>query len=386
MRQLATSRGKFMEIQAASFGRPRESGQSRFGLYKELMAALACCLWSVTLAAQAPAKGSLAPEIARKFARPHDLIDIGGGRKLNLFCMGNGDQTVLFDSGGSDWSVIWALVQPAVAKGARACSYDRAGLGYSDISRMPRSPIQIVEDLHALVQAAKLNTPLILVGHSLGGFNMKLYALTYPGDVAGLVLVDPSEERSGERGRSFLTKNYGAHLAARIELADLDFFPLIMRRYEECAAAARTSNLDPASTQYKRCSDPVREPLGPEIAAERARIQVTSAYQQAQASEISNSVYGDRRGDAAYSALFRKGAMGQKPLIVLTHGIYDPQDPLDAADFALMNQLHRETAALSTLGRQRVVPNTSHNIEIDDPQSIVDAVDEILRELDQRRK
>src|SRR5690242_17107768 len=78
-----------------------------------------------------PPAASAQTPVLEQFARPHEAIDIGG-RKLNLFCMGSGNPTVLFDSGGSDWSVIWALVQPQVARRTRACSYDRAGLGYSD--------------------------------------------------------------------------------------------------------------------------------------------------------------------------------------------------------------------------------------------------------------
>ena len=119
--------------------------------------------------AQTPAATpTLSPAITADYVHPHDRIDIGGGRKINLFCMGQGDHTVIFDAGGSDWSVIWALVQPAVAERARACSYDRAGMGYGDPSDVPRSPAAIVEDLHALIHAAKIATPVVMVGHSLG--------------------------------------------------------------------------------------------------------------------------------------------------------------------------------------------------------------------------
>jgi pimeloyl-ACP methyl ester carboxylesterase len=296
--------------------------------------------------------------------------------------MGKGDRTVLFDAGGSDWSVIWALVQPAVAANARACSYDRAGLGYSDPGPGPRTPIAIVEDLHALIHAGGLKTPLVLVGHSLGGFNVKLYAALYPEDVAGLVLVDPAEERSDERTRALLSAEFGATLTARAELLDLTGFPPIVARYRQCAAAAEAHDLDPDTIAYKRCSDPVRTPLGPAIAVERRKIQVTAAYQQAQASEIANSVYGDPQPDSVYAGLFRPGAFGNKPVVVLTHGIYDPADPLDVVSFKGGIALHEESAALSTRGRHRVVPDTHHNIEIDAPQAIIEAVREVLRELE----
>lgn len=287
-----------------------------------------------------------------EYVRPHDRIDIGAGRQLNLFCMGSGSPTVLFDSGLSDWSVIWARVQPGVAKRTRACSYDRAGMGYSDPAKGPRSPVAIVEDLHKLIHKAGLQTPLVLVGHSLGGFNVKLYAALYPKDVGALVLVDPSEDRGYDRTRAFLQRRFGPSLAARTELLDLTDVSGAIAHYDDCAAAARVHTLDPASDFYKSCSDPVRTPLGPAIAAERARLQVGKAYQETQASELANSVYGDSRGDAAYAMLFRPGAFGNKPLIILTHGIYDRTDPVDTASFAAWNELHfAECEAFST-GRQ----------------------------------
>lgn len=347
------------------------------GLRSACIAAMAALAASAAGAQKAPKQPPADADIFAEYTRSHDRIDIGG-RGLNLFCMGAGDRTILLDAGGSDWSVIWALVQPKVAARARVCSYDRAGLGYSDPARGPRSPFAIVEDLHALIHTAKLKTPLILVGHSLGGFNVKLYAALYPKDVAGLLLVDPAEERSSERVRAPLRRQYGAPLAARVELAGNDGILFLIAHYEACAAAAKAGDLDPQSPIYKRCSDPVREPLGHAIAAERLRIQVRPVYQHAQASEIANSVYGTAANDALYRTLFRRRMFGAMPLIVLSHGRFDAGDPAEAADFQSGLWLHAESAALSRNGRHRVVPNTSHNIEIDDPDAIVTAIFELL--------
>jgi pimeloyl-ACP methyl ester carboxylesterase len=338
-------------------------------------------LSGVAAHAASPVTPTAPPAIAADYVHPHERIDIGSGRKMNLFCMGHGGRTVIFDSGLSDWSSIWALVQPGVAAHARACTYDRAGMGYSDPSDEPRSPIAVVEDLHKLIHAAKIDTPVVLVGHSLGGFNMKLYGVLYPEDVAGLVLVDPSEERTYARMRDALRAKFGAATTARLELSDLTDLSGAIARYDGCAAAARIHDLDPASALYKHCTDPVRAPLGPQIAAERQKIQVKRAYQDAQASELANSVYGDPRPDDAYAMLFTGHALGNKPLIVLTHSIHDSKDPRDAADFFAWNATHEQTAALSTRGVNRIVPQTHHNIEVDRPQAIVDAVNEVLTEI-----
>lgn len=336
----------------------------------------------LTVLALAPA-GAVAQTATRSdpgaaYVQPHERIDLGDGRRLNLFCMGQGSPAVVLDSGLSDWSVIWALVQPSVARQTRACSYDRAGMGYSDPAKEPRTPIAIVEDLHKLIHNARLPTPLVLVGHSLGGFNMKLYAALYPEDVSGLVLVDPSEDRGYDRTRSFLRRRFGAAIAAKAELLDLSETTGAIEHYDECAAVARGHELDPGSEFYKSCTDPVRVPLGPAIAAERARLQVSSAYQDTQASELANSLYGDARADPAYAMLFHPGAFGSKPLIVLTHSIYDPNDPVEVASFASWNMLHEQTARLSRRGTNRIVANTHHNIEVDDPRSIATAIFEVI--------
>ena len=322
----------------------------------------------------------LSPGAARAYTVPHQMVEVAPGRRLNLFCMGSGKQTVLFEAGGSDWSVVWALVQPKVAAHTRACAYDRAGLGYSDPALGPRSPIAIVEDLRSLIHAAGLNTPLVLVGHSLGGFNVKLYAALYPEDVAGLVLVDPAEERTWARTREAMHKQFGTALAGRAELLDHRWLELLMERYRRCEKLAVAGTLDPASDNYRRCSDAPRPILGDDIAKERGRLQTSSAYQAAQASEILNSVYGVEANDAVYASIFKPHALGQIPLIVLTHGSHDPADPLDVLSLRQGVALHEQTARLSRKGRQQTVRHAQHYIELDAPDVVIDAVIQVVNE------
>jgi pimeloyl-ACP methyl ester carboxylesterase len=142
------------------------------------------------------------------------LVDIGGGRKMYLECRGQGTPTVVLVSGYGDTGRIWSVdapglpqphVLPAVTGFSRVCSYDRPGtLGIdihdsalrsrSDPVPQPRAPEDVVADLHALLQAASVPGPYVLAGHSLGGAYVRLYAATYPDEVAGMVLVDAANE------------------------------------------------------------------------------------------------------------------------------------------------------------------------------------------------
>src|SRR3954468_10241000 len=105
------------------------------------------------------------------YLKPQRLIDVGGGRRLNLYCMGSGSPTVVFDSGLGEGMVAWALVQPQVALHTRACAYDRAGLGFSDPSPEMRTSAFVVQDLRTLLKKARIKPSYVLVGHSFGGMN-----------------------------------------------------------------------------------------------------------------------------------------------------------------------------------------------------------------------
>lgn len=125
------------------------------------------------------------------------LIDVGGYR-LHLQESGLGDHTVILDAGLALNSLDWALVQPEIAQFAHVYSYDRAGLGWSEKSPLPRTSLNMVEELHALLHSAKIEPPYILVGHSSGGVNILMYALLYPEEVSGLVFVDSVHENQSE--------------------------------------------------------------------------------------------------------------------------------------------------------------------------------------------
>src|SRR5215213_1175214 len=126
---------------------------------------------------------------ARRYPAPGQLVDIGGYR-LHIQCVGTGSPTVVLDAGLGGSSLDWNLVQPELGRTTRVCAYDRAGMGWSERSPYPRTPRQIADELHTLLTNAGIAEPYVLVGHSLGGKNVRLFALAHPEQVAGMVLVD----------------------------------------------------------------------------------------------------------------------------------------------------------------------------------------------------
>lgn len=187
---------------------------SRFGPSLLTFVLAAVCL----LAAAAGA----APQGPPPYPMPGSLVDIGGYR-LHLYCTGPEapvpGPTVILESGLGGTVYDWSRVQPEVAGFARVCSYDRAGHGWSERSPRPRTAAYMAEELAALLDAAALPRPYLLAGHSLGGFTVRGYAHRHPGRVAGLLLLDASHEDQFERlavnkaiaptaGRSFVIGNH----------------------------------------------------------------------------------------------------------------------------------------------------------------------------------
>ena len=124
-----------------------------------------------------------------------EMIDIGDGRRMRIVCEGprDGGPTLLFEAGVWGFSADWGAVQQITTqRGWRSCAYDRAGMGFSDPGPAPRDGLAVSDDLNRLIEAAKEPGPFILVGHSMGGIRMPIFAHRHPAKVAGLVLADPS--------------------------------------------------------------------------------------------------------------------------------------------------------------------------------------------------
>lgn len=300
-----------------------------------------------------------------RYAKPGDLIDIGAGRHLDLRCSGEGSATVLLEAGALADSMTWARVQPALEKSARACAYDRAGLGFSDGGPLPRDVDAAVADLHALIGAAHLSTPIVFVGHSLGTNIVRRYADRYQADVAGLVLVDPPPQNVGEFSPEF------AKIDAQMRTQGLGFF-------KACEKAAAEGHLDSPPEQLKDCLRGANPAFSDTLnaAIRKNKIRADAWHTVVSVLETNGPLF-----DAPVPAGERHGAI---PLVVLTaDAAYADAPPADRGALEkAQDATHTRLVATSTRGTRVHVPGASHDLQMDHPQAVVDAVHSVLAQAD----
>jgi pimeloyl-ACP methyl ester carboxylesterase len=278
---------------------------------------------------------------ASSYPPPGRLVDVGGYR-LHIHCTGTGSAggpTVILDSGNGGSSLDWSLVQPGVATFARVCSYDRAGYGWSDAGPEPRTSGRIVSELHTLLTKAGIPGPYVLVGHSFGGLNMRLYAYTYPHDVAGLVLVDSSHERDPAARAAI--QNGQPQLSTCERLAPFGVIRLF-------------GFLDQFVSAYPTA-------VQPQVKAYLYQTRFCKTwYDESAAWEESTAQV------AAARALH---TLGRLPLVVITHG-----KQLDAAWQALQNDL----ASLSSNSTHLIATSSGHSIMLDQPDLVIAAIKQVI--------
>lgn len=302
------------------------------------------------------------------YIEPAHLVDIGG-RKMNIYCVGHGSPTVVFDAGLGDQIRAWAMVQPAIARVTRACSYDRAGLGFSDPSDRPGTAANAVDDLHRLLLAASIKRPYVLVGHSLGGMYLQLFADHYRSDVAGMVLVDPVSDEQARRYNA-LDPSMTKQNAAFVE-----------NIRTQCLPAAHKGFVK-GSKLFKQCVDQPDPHFSDAFNDAFVANHSTPKYFQAAWSEWANvfSVSSNQVRAARCS-------YGDMPLVVLSRAPFplqphETQAMRDAKNY-LWVELHDDIASLSTRGVNEIVPGTGHYIQFDRPASVIDAVRHVVWEIRQ---
>lgn len=304
-------------------------------------------LTALTYAAGAFAKRQL----ARENFPPGQLTNVGE-YNMHIYCTGEGTPTVILEAGLNDFFVSWSKVQPEVSKVTRVCSYDRAGLGWSGASPYPRTSDVMAEELHTLLRNTGIEGPYILVGHSFGGIVLRQFFDQYPGEVAGMVLVDSAHEE--QLGRlPFIKDAADAFVSQFRMLSTMSTFGLMA--------------------------------LSPESIPNRGFPE--DGYKQYQA-VLATTDYFD--GAIAESTAFYSGAspveiteMGDLPLIVLSHGLSDSTSGIDSTQQSQFEQewskMQTELTGLSSNSKQVIAEKSGHYVHFDQPELVVEAIIDLVQ-------
>jgi len=298
-----------------------------------------------------------------RYPRVGRAVNIGG-RTLNIYCSGQGSPAVVFDSGGNRPGYSWVLVQPEVAKSTRACWYDRAGYGWSDPAPHSRSSADIADDLHKLLRAAGVAPPWVLVGHSFGGFDVRVFAAKNPAEVAGMVLVDSADELPYEGPMPDSLRGPGTYIPKSLWGAGTEVLDFLV----QVGVERLVDNGVPS----------LRGHLSEHDAAVIHSLQLEPKAFDAQSRE------GIDR-DRTLSQVRAVHSLGNTPLVVLTAAggipLSDDEVSLEVAAF-MQDRIYKKQAHLATLstrGRQIIVERSGHDIPSDAPEAVIEAVRSVMQ-------
>ncbi len=303
----------------------------------------------VTVIGGAIAKANL----AKQYPAPGQLVDVSG-YKMHIHCTGQGSPTVILEAGMGNYSLFWAYVQPEVAKYTRVCSYDRAGYGWSELGPHPRTASAEVEELHTLLVNANIQGPYVLVGHSLGGMLVRVYAHTYPDEMVGMVLVDSYHEERPIR------------------------LPVLAKANQEAVGQFRMFDLLSSIGLMALAPQTIPNPgLPDEAYAQLQAITATTGYFEMFLAEL-NTV---EESSAEVRAL-NLTSLGNMPLIVLSAGHGDAIVSLsDAENQQIWKELQveqSELVALSSDSKQIIAEQSGHFIQLDQPDLVIEAIREMM--------
>jgi pimeloyl-ACP methyl ester carboxylesterase len=203
---------------------------------RAILGAVLLSIGTAVRAAPPPAPAIADDQRLLPYAEPGQLVDIGG-RHINLRCTGNGRPPVILMAGLASWSFTWYKTQPEIATKTRACAFDRANFGFSDSAPQPQILSGVVTDLHAVLQAANIPGPYVLVGKSFGGMEARVFAQRWPREVAGMVLVDSSYAAQSLAEANMPSNNESGPEGNTVEKL-------------KCAAAAAHGPLSPSSPLF----------------------------------------------------------------------------------------------------------------------------------------
>lgn len=289
--------------------------------------------------------------LSREMSPPGELVEVEGGM-MHIHCLGEGTPTVVLEAGfGTDGSSSWDPVIQDLAAVSRVCAYDRPGILWSDPGKKPRDAYRNVESLHALLAGAAESPPYVLVGHSLGGPLVRVFADQYPDEVVGMVLVDSSHPEQEER--------FPPEVA---ELSESTLPSPFVMRFTAATGVLRWMTRPRGESVEE--PDPVMLRLPQSVAGMMAEMDAMT----------------DIMGQAGHTP-----GLGDMPLVVLTAGSTpEPLPPgvteaLEAQMSEIWDVLQRELATLSTKTDHRIIDDATHYIHHDRPDVVIKAISDVVR-------
>ncbi len=301
-------------------------------------------LFAIVLVAAAVAGSASYNAVARLWFRAHNpppgemyTVD---GHKMHMYCTGSGSPAIVLDAGLGDDAVIWSGVQPALAKTTRVCAYDRAGFGWSEAGPAPRDADHLAAELHGLLRQARIDLPIVLMGHSIAGIYMRAYAAHYPEDLAGMVFVDGSTPMQQENPAIKAMMGKGPPPWVIALVGNAAFSVGVPRLMGMCSKSPHS--LDARSGRLQ--------------AEDHCEIHVDSPI-----NEMRNM---ERSGFETVHS----GPYGSLPILILSH---DPEKTMTTEIStqkmaeAAWTQMQEDLKKLSTRSRRIIAKGSSHYIQID---------------------
>jgi pimeloyl-ACP methyl ester carboxylesterase len=325
------------------------------------------CAQALMLALALPLAGCeslIAAEAAKAHPVQGRLVEVGDGRRIQIDCRGEDGPTVVFQSGGDMLgSLGWGPVIEKVSRNARACSYSRAGILWSDPAREPFEPEEVARDLHAALEAAGEKPPYVLVAHSRGGLYNMIFAGLYRDEVAGMVFADSSHPDQDRRFRE-AGVTVGDYVSPAQELGLALSWTGIMRLSPYPA--------DPSISQEVNAFYPKSAAANAREARGRGRtLEVAGRYRDLQnwpvvvlARELPEQTQARRVADSHDAYLLSADG--------LDAGISTP------ANEVVWRRLQADLATWSSRGRLEIVPESNHAFFFFKPQVVANAVNEVL--------
>jgi pimeloyl-ACP methyl ester carboxylesterase len=290
---------------------------------------------------------------------PGKLVDVGGHR-IHIEQLGSGSPTILLEAGSAESSLIWRDIPEQLAETATVVRYDRPGYAWSEEAETERSGKQIAEDLHKSLETEGIKGPYILVGHSLGGLYTRLFAQMYPEETAGLVLVDATPVGFDQETAAIFEEE-GLD-PSNLGLPSKPLFLLLKH-----------------SGVMRLMQDTLLASI-PESDRERALdVEMNGSYL--------DTIQRENELISMTEEALRDSKLGSLPVTVMTRGIANDATQLGMSSAnsdrleQIWQRMQKETLAISDHSRLVIAANSGHMIMHDEPELLVNVIQEMLEEL-----